>query len=124
MVAGPTGPTGAAGTNGTNGATGATGATGSFTGTASRAVVTDGAGALSSATTTSAEIGYVNGVTSAIQTQINAKAPTASPTFTGAATFPLNGTSGLSGLVIGTKQVFVSSTTPTGMAAGDIWIQV
>jgi len=29
------------------------------------------------------EIGYLNGVTSAIQTQIDAKAPTASPTFTG-----------------------------------------
>jgi hypothetical protein len=30
-----------------------------------------------------AEIGYLNGVTSAIQTQINTKAPIASPTFTG-----------------------------------------
>jgi hypothetical protein len=29
------------------------------------------------------EISYLNGVTSAIQTQLNAKAPTASPTFTG-----------------------------------------
>ncbi len=29
------------------------------------------------------EIGYLDGVTSAIQTQLNAKAPTASPTFTG-----------------------------------------
>jgi hypothetical protein len=44
-----------------------------FTGTASRAVVTDGAGALTSATTTSTEIGYVNGVTSAIQTQLDGK---------------------------------------------------
>lgn len=31
----------------------------------------------------STEIGYVNGVTSAIQTQIDSKAPTANPTFTG-----------------------------------------
>jgi hypothetical protein len=31
----------------------------------------------------STELGYVNGVTSAIQTQIDAKAPTADPTFTG-----------------------------------------
>lgn len=31
----------------------------------------------------STEIGYVDGVTSAIQTQLNAKAPTESPTFTG-----------------------------------------
>ena len=34
------------------------------------------------------EIGYVNGVTSAIQTQIDTKAPLASPTFTGTVTLP------------------------------------
>ena len=34
----------------------------------------------------STEIGYVNGVTSAIQTQLDAKAPIASPTFTGTVT--------------------------------------
>lgn len=41
--------------------------------TASRAVVSDGSGNMSAATTTAAEIGYVNGVTSAIQTQLNSK---------------------------------------------------
>lgn len=55
--------------------------------TASRAVVSDGSGFISAATTTSTEIGYVNGVTSAIQTQLNAKAPTASPAFTTQVTF-------------------------------------
>ena len=34
------------------------------------------------------EIGYLDGVTSAIQTQIDAKAPLASPTFTGSVTLP------------------------------------
>ena len=34
-------------------------------------------------TATAAELNYVDGVTSAIQTQLDAKAPTASPTFTG-----------------------------------------
>ena len=34
------------------------------------------------------EIGYLNGVTSAIQTQMDAKAPLASPTFTGTVTIP------------------------------------
>lgn len=34
------------------------------------------------------EINYIDGVTSAIQTQLNAKAPTASPTFTGTVTLP------------------------------------
>lgn len=45
--------------------------------TAARAVVTDGSGFISAATTTATEIGYVNGVTSAIQTQLNGKASTA-----------------------------------------------
>ena len=40
--------------------------------TASRALVSDSNGDVS-ATTTSTEIGYVNGVTSAIQTQLDAK---------------------------------------------------
>ena len=41
--------------------------------TADRALVSSGAGVVSVATTTAAEIGYVNGVTSAIQTQLDAK---------------------------------------------------
>lgn len=41
--------------------------------TASRALVSDGSGFVSAATTTATEIGYVNGVTSAIQTQLDAK---------------------------------------------------
>lgn len=39
-------------------------------------------------TATAAELNYVDGVTSAIQTQLDAKAPTESPTFTGTATVP------------------------------------
>jgi hypothetical protein len=41
--------------------------------TASRALVSDASGFVSPATTTSTEIGYVNGVTSAIQTQLDAR---------------------------------------------------
>lgn len=44
--------------------------------TASRAAVSDGSGFLAAATTTATEIGYVSGVTSAIQPQVNAKLPT------------------------------------------------
>ena len=40
------------------------------------------------ANVTDTEIGYLDGVTSAIQTQIDAKAPLASPTFTGTPTLP------------------------------------
>lgn len=42
-------------------------------------------------TVSSTEIGYVDGVTSAIQTQIDAKAPLASPTFTGDVTINAQG---------------------------------
>jgi hypothetical protein len=51
--------------------------------TASRAMVTDGSGFASASSVTATELGYVSGVTSAIQTQIDAKAPLASAnTFT------------------------------------------
>ncbi len=65
--------------------------------TASRALVSNGSGVITPATTTATEIGYVNGVTSAIQTQIDLKSPLASPTFTGAVGLPdgLVGTPGL-----------------------------
>jgi len=42
--------------------------------TANRATVTDGSGVVSVSTVTDTEIGYVSGVTSSIQTQLNAKA--------------------------------------------------
>jgi hypothetical protein len=50
--------------------------------TASRAVVTDASSQLTQSATTSTELGYVSGVTSAIQTQMNLKAPLISPSFT------------------------------------------
>lgn len=43
---------------------------------------------LDGATATTVEVNYLSGVTSAIQTQIDAKAPIDSPTFTGTATIP------------------------------------
>ncbi len=45
---------------------------------------------LDGATLSTTELNYVDGVTSAIQTQIDAKAPSASPTFTGVVTLPDN----------------------------------
>lgn len=61
----------------------AQGGTGVASITASRALVSDGDGKVSASAATATEAGYLSGVTSAIQTQINAKAPLASPTFTG-----------------------------------------
>lgn len=67
------------------GAVTATGAT--FSGlTASRVLTTGSGGLLAVSTVTTTELGFVSGVTSAIQTQINLKAPLASPTFTGTVT--------------------------------------
>lgn len=57
--------------------------------TASRALTTNSSKVLTASATTDTELGYVSGVTSAIQTQLNAKAPTASPTFSGTITTPL-----------------------------------
>jgi hypothetical protein len=56
--------------------------------TASRAVVTDGSNQLSSSATTATEIGYVSGVTSAIQTQIDGKVSKSGDTMTGALILP------------------------------------
>ena len=54
--------------------------------TASRALVSDGSGKVAVSVITSTEIGYLDGVTSAIQTQIDTKSPLASPTFSGVVT--------------------------------------
>jgi hypothetical protein len=51
--------------------------------TASRALASDASGKVAVSATTSAELAFVSGVTSAIQTQINTKAPSASPTLSG-----------------------------------------
>lgn len=51
--------------------------------TANRAIISSGAGVLTAATTTATEIGYVNGVTSAIQTQLNARLALAGGTMVG-----------------------------------------
>jgi hypothetical protein len=76
----------------------------------------------------STELGYVDGVTSAIQTQIDAKAPLASPTFTGTVTLPANtitqsmmsddsvGTNEIVGLAITTEKIANSAVTSAKIA--------
>jgi hypothetical protein len=82
--------------------------------TASRALVTGASSELAVSATTATEIGYVNGVTSAIQTQINTKAPTASPTFTGTVTTPLT----TAGPVITSAGGALSSETTLAVVRG------
>jgi len=50
--------------------------------TASRAAVSNASGKIDVSAVTTTELNYVSGVTSAIQTQMNTKAPSASPTLT------------------------------------------
>lgn len=56
------------------------------------------------------ELGYLDGVTSAIQTQLNAKAPTASPTFTGTVTVPATITSGSAVITLPTTTSTLETT--------------
>jgi hypothetical protein len=83
--------------------------------TASRALVSDGSGKIAaSGSTTATEIGYVAGVTSAIQTQLNSKLNLSGGTLTGG----LSGTTlGLSGALTGTSATFSGNVgiggTPT-----------
>ncbi len=79
--------------------------------TASKALVSDGSGFVSASSVTSTELGYVSGVTSAIQTQINTKAPSASPTFTGTVTTPLTASRALA--TGPSSELAVSATTAT-----------
>ena len=74
-------------------------------------------------TATSTELNYVDGVTSAIQTQLNAKAPLESPTFTGTVTLPANtisqsmmgddsvGTNEIGGLAVTTEKIAALAVT-------------
>jgi len=61
-----------------------------------------------------AELNYTDGVTSAIQTQMDLKAPLASPTFTGTVTMPV----ALSGIAKLTSGVVSIVAAPTGAIVG------
>ena len=75
--------------------------------TASRALVSNSLGAITASTTTSTEVGYLSGVTSAVQTQLNAKAPST----TGTSILKGNGTGGFSSAVASTDYAPATSGT-------------
>lgn len=72
---------------------------------------------LDGATLSTTELNYVDGVTSAIQTQIDLKAPLASPTFTGTVTIP-SGAS-ISGFAPLASPELTGNPTATTQAAGN-----
>lgn len=84
----------------------------------SRAVVSDGSGKIAVATTTATEVGYLAGVTSAIQTQINAKQATITGGATTIVSVDLTATRAL--VSDGSGKVAVSTVTSTeiGYVAG------
>ena len=71
------------------------------------------ASSLTIGTVSNTEIGYLDGVTSAIQTQLNAKANLAGPTFTGTVTLP-------SSVVSGSATLTFPSSTGTLVTATDV----
>ena len=68
------------------------------------------------------EIGFLDGVTSAIQTQLDAKAPLASPTFTGTVTLPANtiSQSMMSDDSVGTNEIGGLAVTEAKIADGAV----
>lgn len=84
--------------------------------TANRALITNGSGKVAVSAVTSTELGYLDGVTSAIQTQLNAKANLASPAFSGSPTAPTQAVSDNSTKISTTnwfnQKVQVVSTLP------------
>lgn len=70
--------------------------------TTSRALVSNTSGKVAVSAVTSEELGYLDGVTSSVQTQLNAKEPTLAANRK--------------------RQIFVQSTTPSGPSTGDLWV--
>ena len=97
--------------------------------TASRALASDGSGKIAVSTVTSTELGYVSGVTSALQTQLNAKLDTASFVPAGSNTHVQFNNSGAfggsanltwNGSILAVTGAVTSSTTITAGASSTI----
>jgi hypothetical protein len=80
--------------------------------TASRALISDGSGKVAVSAVTSTELGYVDGVTSAIQTQLNAKVGTVNGAVTTAAT----------GSTV-VRNITLSTADPSGGTDGQVWLK-
>jgi hypothetical protein len=70
-----------------------------------------------SASISSTQLNYLSSASANIQTQLNAKSPLASPTFTGSVNLP-DDTS------FGGKRLFIQATTPVSADNGDVWIKI
>jgi hypothetical protein len=77
-----------------------------------RALATDASGNAVTSAVTSTELGYVSGVTSAIQTQINARVSQTNGVVTTAA----------AGSAV-VRNITLSTAVPSGGSDGDVWLQ-
>ena len=82
--------------------------------TANRAVISNGSQKIAVSDVTDTELGYLDGVTSAVQTQLDAKAGTASPTFTGTITAAAANFSGDVGLTGSANLTIAGNLTVNG----------
>jgi uncharacterized membrane protein YdcZ (DUF606 family) len=80
--------------------------------TASRALISDGSGKVAVSAVTSTQLGFVSGVTSAIQTQLNGKVNTVNGTVTTAAT----------GSTV-VRNITLSTANPSGGTDGQVWLK-
>jgi hypothetical protein len=80
--------------------------------TASRALATDASSNAVTSSVTSTELGYLSGVTSAIQTQLGARVNTTNGTVATAA---------VGSAVV--RNITLSTATPSGGMDGDVWLQ-
>ena len=97
----------------------AQGGTGVASITASRALVSDGDGKIATSAATATEVGYLSGVTSAIQTQLGDKAPLASPTFTGTPAVP-TAAQGTNTTQAASTAFVVAEIAASGGGSGDV----
>jgi hypothetical protein len=80
--------------------------------TASRALATDASLNIVTSSVTSTELGFLSGVTSAIQTQLGARVNTTNGTVA---------TATVGSAVV--RNITLSTTTPSGGMDGDVWLQ-
>ncbi len=80
--------------------------------TASRAVVSDSSGKVGVSSATATELGYVSGVTGAIQAQLDVKVNTANGTVATADT-----------TLTVVRNITLSTSDPSGGADGDVWLK-
>lgn len=84
--------------------------------TSNRVLISNSSGKVAVSAVTSTELGYLDGVTSAIQTQLNAKAPLASPALTGNPTAPTQAAGNNSTRIATTAFVTTAITNAIGTA--------